>query len=83
MVPEAEGHTRSRPGLAAVHFLPGVCAGSETGHVLEVDGQGRCAACCGQADDYAVAQRAGPVRVDLARDGTRTAWRAECGGGFA
>lgn len=80
---QADGHAGARPGASREHLGPAPVPGAEPGYVLEVDGEGLGPAGRDEADDDAVAELAGPVRVDLAVDGGGLAGRAEVAGGLA
>jgi hypothetical protein len=69
--------------LAGIEFLPAIASRSEPRYVLEVYGQSRRTVGGGQADDDAVAQGSGPVRIKLAGDRRGSSRRPEGSRSFA
>lgn len=77
MVSKAERDARPGTSLAAVHFFPAVGTSAKTRHIFEIDREGSGAVDGDQTDDDAVAERTGPVWVDLSIHRTAGSGRLE------
>jgi hypothetical protein len=80
---KVERDTGARSSLAGIQFLPAIASRAKSRHVFEVHRKRSRAISSDKTDSDAVAQRPGPVRVELTGDRCGGSGWLEDGGGFA